>query len=177
MVRSLREVYREIEKLAEKAAPFVGRGLQLGNLAPNAESVMIPQVPQPLNSATIPSAPQRGIARGFAEVVRQPRQEMISVTPIEALAEVINNPEIQVDREMMEVINDPSQMFDLGSMRMMSNQFSRSNLLPKKKRKVSKYQKQFGIQLKKLKKKHPRTKITQLMKRAHRATRKALKMK
>jgi hypothetical protein len=44
-----------------------------------------------------------------------------------------------------------------------------------KRRKKSKYQKELGRQLKMLKKKHPRTKITALMKRAHRATRKALK--
>jgi len=44
-----------------------------------------------------------------------------------------------------------------------------------KRRKRSKYQKELGRQLKMLKKKHPRTKITALMKRAHRATRKALK--
>lgn len=46
---------------------------------------------------------------------------------------------------------------------------------PKKKRKVSKYQKEFGRQLKRLKKKHPRTPVTRLMKRAHAATRKAMK--
>jgi len=45
----------------------------------------------------------------------------------------------------------------------------------KVKRKVSKYQKEFGKQLKKLKKAHPRTKAQNLMKRAHRATKKALK--
>ena len=45
----------------------------------------------------------------------------------------------------------------------------------KKKRKVSRYQREFGKQLKKLKRKHPRTKISALMKRAHRATKKALK--
>lgn len=44
-----------------------------------------------------------------------------------------------------------------------------------KKRKVSKYQKEMGRQLKMLKKKHPRTAITRLMKRAHRLTKKALK--
>jgi len=44
-----------------------------------------------------------------------------------------------------------------------------------KKRKKSKYQKELGRQLKRLKAKHPRTKITALMKRAHRATRKAMK--
>lgn len=46
----------------------------------------------------------------------------------------------------------------------------------KKKRRKSKYNREFGIQLKKLKKKHPRTQVTQLMSRAHTATRKALKM-
>jgi hypothetical protein len=62
-----------------------------------------------------------------------------------------------------------------------SGQFSRANILPrlatpvKKKRKVSKYQKEFGKQLKKLKAKHTRTPITKLMKRAHTATRKAMK--
>ncbi len=46
----------------------------------------------------------------------------------------------------------------------------------KKKRRKSKYNREFGIQLKKLKKKHPRTPVTQLMSRAHTATRKVLKM-
>lgn len=44
-----------------------------------------------------------------------------------------------------------------------------------KKRKKSKYQRELGRQLKMLKKKHPRTAITKLMKRAHRATKKAMK--
>tara|TARA_Y100000310_G_C20539160_1_gene742351 strand:+ start:33 stop:359 length:327 start_codon:yes stop_codon:yes gene_type:complete len=44
---------------------------------------------------------------------------------------------------------------------------------PKRKRKVSAYQKEFGRQLKRLKKKHPRTPVQRLMKRAHAATRKA----
>lgn len=43
------------------------------------------------------------------------------------------------------------------------------------KRKVSAYQREFGRQLKKLKKKHPRSKISGLMKKAHVATRKARK--
>lgn len=48
----------------------------------------------------------------------------------------------------------------------------------KKKRRsnIHKYNREFGVQLKKLKKKHPRTQVTQLMSRAHAATRKALKM-
>ena len=47
--------------------------------------------------------------------------------------------------------------------------------LPKKKRKVSRYQKVFGKHLKQLKKKHPRTNISTLMKKAHRLTRRELK--
>ena len=48
---------------------------------------------------------------------------------------------------------------------------------PKKKRKVSRYQKEFGKQMKKLKAAHPRTPVTKLMSRGHSATRKALGMK
>lgn len=44
-----------------------------------------------------------------------------------------------------------------------------------RKRKRSKYNRELSRQLKLLKAKHPRTRITDLMKRAHRATRKALK--
>jgi len=43
------------------------------------------------------------------------------------------------------------------------------------KRQVSPYQREFGRQLKKLKKKHPRTDISRLMKRAHIATRRSRK--
>lgn len=46
---------------------------------------------------------------------------------------------------------------------------------PKKKRRVSKYQREFGRQLKALKRKHPRTPVTRLMKRAHSKTKKAMK--
>jgi predicted metal-dependent hydrolase len=45
----------------------------------------------------------------------------------------------------------------------------------KVKRTVSKYQKKFGVELKKLKRKHPRTAVGSLMKKAHRLTKKALK--
>jgi hypothetical protein len=63
----------------------------------------------------------------------------------------------------------------------MPGRASRTDSIPvpksktKRKRKVSAYQREFGKQLKKLKKKHPRTKISQLMKRAHIATRKVRK--
>ena len=45
----------------------------------------------------------------------------------------------------------------------------------KVKRKVSAYQREFGKQLKILKKAHPRTKVSSLMKRAHRATKRVRK--
>lgn len=45
--------------------------------------------------------------------------------------------------------------------------------IPKPKRKVSAYQREFGRQLKKLKRAHPRTPVTKLMKRAHAATKRA----
>ena len=51
----------------------------------------------------------------------------------------------------------------------------RRRVKQKAKRKVSGYQKEFGKQLKKLKKAHPRTKIGTLMKRAHRATKRVRK--
>ena len=45
----------------------------------------------------------------------------------------------------------------------------------KARKKVSKYSRELGRQLKALKKKHPRTAIKDLMKRAHRATKRAMK--
>jgi len=45
----------------------------------------------------------------------------------------------------------------------------------KPKRKVSKYGKEFGKQLKILKSKHPRTNVNGLMKKAHKLTKKILK--
>ena len=58
-----------------------------------------------------------------------------------------------------------------------TNMFASSDMPESKpkKRKRSKYNRELSKQLKTLKKKHPRTKITNLMKKAHRATRKALK--
>jgi len=45
----------------------------------------------------------------------------------------------------------------------------------KVKKKASKYGRELGRQLKALKRKHPRTGVAQLMKRAHRLTKRALK--
>jgi len=46
----------------------------------------------------------------------------------------------------------------------------------KKRKKVSKYSREFGIQLSKLIKKHPRSKVTTLMTKAHAKTRVSLGM-
>ena len=107
------------------------------------------------------------------------------------LMELTNDDSITLTPEMVEVINDPElRMTSNGEVTKLtgrdvirrSGQFSRANILPnlrnartKKKRKVSKYQKEFGKQLKMLKAKHPRTPVTRLMKRAHSATRKSMK--
>ena len=45
----------------------------------------------------------------------------------------------------------------------------------KRKRKVSPYQKEFGRQFKAMKKKHPRTSVSVLMKKSHRATKRKMK--
>ena len=107
------------------------------------------------------------------------------------LMEMTNDDSITLTPEMVKIINDPEmRMTRRGEVAKLtgrdvirrSGQFSRQNLLPrfpeaksKAKRKVSKYQKEFGKQLKKLKAKRPRTPVTRLMKPAHAATRKALK--
>jgi len=117
----------------------------------------------------------RDLPRVLQEVIND---EMITITP--EMLPIINDPEIIVDRKGRPARKMRSMRMPTGRSTIRSSgQFSRAAILPnlptKKKRKVSKYQKEFGKQLKKLKAKHPRTKITKLMKRAHSATRKALK--
>ena len=117
----------------------------------------------------------RDLPRALMEVIND---EMITITP--EMLPIINDPEIVVTAR-----GQPAKKLTRRSGRDIirsSGQFSRAAILPnlpnsrtKKKRKVSKYQKEFGRQLKKLKAKHPRTQIKNLMKRAHSATRKALK--
>lgn len=107
------------------------------------------------------------------------------------MAAIVNDDDITIDSEMVEIINDQdTKVVDGEITRRMptgrdvirrSGQFRRDLILPdlpkpaRRKRKPSKYQKELGKQLKMLKKKHPRTKVINLMKRAHRATKKALK--
>lgn len=105
------------------------------------------------------------------------QEEPQMMTREEAIMTMVNDPTIELTQEMLDVINDPSIIMNgNGELLRVSfaDQFRRDKLEPKPKRKVSKYQKELGRQLKMLKKKHPRTKVTALMKRAHRATRKAL---
>lgn len=110
---------------------------------------------------------------------------------VPALEQIVNDDNIVLTPEMVEVINDPQlRMTRNGEITRLtgrdvirrSGQFANLALRvdlpenkPKKKRKPSKYQKELGKQLKMLKKKHPRTPVIRLMKRAHRATKKALK--
>lgn len=112
------------------------------------------------------------------------------------MADIVNDDTVTIDKEMVEVINDPeTKVVDGQITRRLptgrdvirrSGQFRRDLILPrtgndhsgnrrKLTRKPSKYQKELGKQLKKLKKKHPRTAMIKLMKRAHKATKKALK--
>jgi len=133
--------------------------------------------------------PEREIERDMPERVREDNRDRDLPR---ALMEVINDEMITITPEMLPIINDPeivvtrngqpAKKLSGRDVIRSSGQFSRSNILPnlpvarsKKKKKVSKYQKEFGRQLKKLKAKHPRTQIKNLMKRAHSATRKALK--
>lgn len=115
------------------------------------------------------------------------------------MADIVNDDSVTIDTEMVEIINDPETKVVDGQVTRRiptgrdiirrSGQFRRDLILPrnsslnrarnqakpKRARKASRYQKELGKQLKKLKKKHPRTAMIKLMKRAHRATKKALK--
>ena len=110
---------------------------------------------------------------------QQPMQttttEMIDMTPADIVREIVNNPNIQLTADMLPAINDNNVFMDSNGV-LFSEQFARDKLLPKKKKKVSKYNKELAKQIKILRKKHPRTKVTALMAKAHRATRKALGM-
>jgi len=132
-----------------------------------------PRKPRPIPTSPAPPGDEVRFRPTEPFNLPPPRMEVKTVTPIEVIEEVINNPAVQLTEDMLPAINDPGVFMQNGQL---FGQFSRSNLLQgKKKRKVSKYQKEFGRQLKLLKKKHPRIPVTRLMKRAHAATRKALK--
>lgn len=98
------------------------------------------------------------------------------VPQMDIIEEIVNNPAIQITSEMLPIINDPNMLMKNGQL---FASLAGANLpvsgMKRRKRKVSQYQKLFGKILKELKKKHPRTRIQDLMKRAHRMTRKQLK--
>lgn len=98
------------------------------------------------------------------------------VPQMDIIEEIVNNPAIQITEEMLPIINDPNMLMKNGTLFASLAGANLPMITPeKRKRKVSEYQKLFGKILKQLKKKHPRTRIQDLMKRAHRMTRKQLK--
>ena len=162
----------------------------------------IPQVPGFL--AKLPGAPglaSRAIrgAQGLAGLLIEvdplnrtapaPTPTQNTVTDMnrnEVIRTMVNDPGIKLTQEMVDIVNDDTMMIaDNGQLmtpigmngraRTALYEFEENGTPMKKKRKVSKYQKLLGQNLKALKKKHPRTKVTALMKKAHRMTRKALK--
>lgn len=118
-------------------------------------------------------SPSAGFARAFERRRQQEAQQMNTEDTIRAM---VNDPLITLTQDMLPIINDPAILMDRG-MNLVRNQFAQFVPIQekKKKKKVSKYQKELGRQLKMLKKKHPRTPITKLMRKAHALTRKALK--
>ena len=130
-------------------------------------------------------------ARGNLQTAIQDSLDMMSDVEAEAAyMDLSDLAEETQDQELENVLakigkRRPTQFAPSGRQVIRSSgQFRRDMILPrtvvsktptKKKRKVSPYQKEFGKQLKKLVKKHPRTKVTKLMKRAHTATRKVRK--
>lgn len=177
------------ERVVEKQLDLVKEGRRLlplsrGGLPPE-RTLVAPRQAEPLTQTRLP--PLAGdspgnIARAFAESARfrmprtqQIQQEVTQVTPMDIVREMINEPSITLTAEDLPIINDPSIMMDLSG-NLVTNPFAilASELPKKKKKEVSKYQKELGRQLKMLKKKHPRKKVTALMKQAHKLTRKAL---
>lgn len=78
--------------------------------------------------------------------------------------------------EFIQYVTDLGNQIEASQGRSMpSRAASRSRSLQpvKRRRKVSAYQREFGRQLKALKRKHPRTPTSKLMKRAHAATKRA----
>ena len=193
--RTVEDASEEFIEIIEEYAPLT-RPLGLPEIFPS--DVKPSGVPEPLVKTyqftpTIPDKPFTGSVR----FVPQPKKETETMTRREEdklqnqLQEMFDRLPTEGEQELAYLtIRENNERFEqnqtlenaLARMaadrpRQFSNQFSRQELLPpiKKKRKVSKYQKRFGIELKKLKKLHPRTKIQNLMKRAHRRTKAALK--
>jgi hypothetical protein len=195
-------VHKRLEEIIDEARKFLpifrgGTGDLPGAPGPvfdRPERRPSPPKPLPKTYQFTPTVPSKPALTGDA--VRWRPQVVETVTMIDDIQEILDNAGSDVEAEQLaEAIyiqaerNQDQEMEDaLASIERRrprqfnsgrSRQFSRQNLVsaPKKKRKVSAYSKRFGIELKKLKKLHPRTKVQNLMKRAHRQTRMAMKMK
>jgi len=79
------------------------------------------------------------------------------------------------DEQVESIVATRQMMNGGGSTRKTRVPILKSATKKKQTRKVSAYQKRFGINLKKLKRKHPRTDISVLMKKSHRITRREMK--
>ena len=201
LLRKLPKQRKPLNKTADRLAELVEDARQFlplsrggTGLKPRTTS---PGSPRPLTKTyeftpTVPSNPRPG-----GDAVRFRPQEVETMTIEDDMREVFENVDDFAAQEIAEEIYQIAEetqnqemenalakiegrrprQFQLRSRG--RSAFSRSNLLrePKKKRKVSKYSKQFGIELKKLKKLHPRTKVQNLMKKAHRRTKAAMKKK
>jgi len=184
-IRSPREIKETLDSWIDEGRKLLPSFR--GGSDPNPQRPPKPRKPQPLPKTfqftpTIPSTPGptgEDVRWKPTTILAPQPQEMIEMDAQEALTEVINNPAIEISPEMIEIINSPAFMMDrngqVARSNQFGNQFGQQRTIPRKKRKVSAYSKRFGLELKKLKKLHPRTKVQDLMKRAHRATKRAMK--
>lgn len=146
------------------AQGLAGLLIDIDPLNRTAESTNIP--------LSTPNVPPRSL----------PENDVIEMKRSEVITNMVNDPMIKLSPEMVDIVNDDRIMMSPNGQLMSAIDFGSSAMklgIPvtngKKKRKVSKYQKLLGKNLKLLKKKHPRTSITKLMKKAHLMTKRALK--
>ena len=177
--------FRRLGPIGRSAGIVTSGAKALGELLITVDPLnrTAPRSAAPLQTTTIPASawgPSPIRWTPTAPWRQETIQEVPTVTPAEVIREVVNNPLIQITPEMLPIINDIAILLDSNGdlvENQFAEQFRRDNVVPRTKRKVSKYQKELGRQLKMLKKKHPRTSVTALMKKAHASTRKALGMK
>ena len=188
MARSLKDLSRDLDRKLKRGLKDLRKLLPAGRGGKpfKKEPIIAPPhswSPTPLRSRTAspesfaPSPIRWTPTPSFRQ---ETIQEVPTVTPAEVIREVVNNPLIEITPEMLPIINDVAILLDTNGdlvENQFADQFRRDKILPRKKRKKSQYQVELGKQLKKLKKKHPRTSVTALMKKAHAATRKALGMR
>ena len=178
---AIRKGARELERLNEAITEGLPRSP--GDIVPAGRRFREALQATPAQTTrTVPLQDPEPIPTTVLQQDIQPQQpmqttttEVIDMTPADIVREIVNNPEIQLTADMLPAINDNSVFMDSNGV-LFTDQFTQDKLLPKKKKKVSKYNKELAKQLKILRQKHPRTKVTALMARAHRATRKALGM-